>query len=77
MYTDQTRNKFYWSRRDFGRMGAPPVAPICPSVTDMFNKVPGIGDLPSDEELFDAVTGLPKRGRQLISGADDWLSKFT
>lgn len=73
MYTDQVRNKFYWSRRDFGRMGAPPVAPICPSITDLFNKIPSGSDLLSDSEIFDKITGAPKK---IAAEADDWMNKY-
>ncbi len=69
LYTDQVRNKFYWSRRDFGRMGAPPVAPVCPDVTALFNKLPSASDLPSDSELFDMATGMPRQ-------AANWMDRF-
>ncbi len=69
IYTDQIRNKFYWNRRDFGRMGAPPVAPVCPSVGDMFNKIPSVSDLPNDAEFLNQVTGMPLK-------AVDWMGNF-
>ena len=77
MYTDQLRNKFYWNRRDFGRMGAPPVAPVCPSLGELLKKTPKVGSMPSDEEVFDAITGLPKKGKEMLGKADDWLSNYT
>ncbi len=69
MYTDQVRNKFYWSRRDFGRMGAPPVAPICPNITDMFNKITSESDQPSDTDFFLQAAGMPLK-------AVDWMGDF-
>jgi hypothetical protein len=69
LYTDQTRNKFYWNRRNFGRMGAPPVAPICPSITSLFNKIPNLSDLPSDSEIFEKLSGTP-------GATKDWMTKF-
>jgi hypothetical protein len=69
MYTDQVRNKFYWSRRSFGRMGAPPVAPICPSITGLFNKIPNLSDLPSDAEIFQKLS-------EQTGVAKDWMTSF-
>lgn len=64
LYTDQVRNKFYWSRRNFGRMGAPPVAPICPN---LFANFPKLSDLPTDEEIFKRLSDAP-------GSAKDWMT---
>ncbi len=69
LYTDQVRDKFYWNRRDFGRMGAPPVAPICPSIQELYNKIPNLSDLPSDSEIFAKLSDAP-------GAAKDWMTKF-